>query len=383
MLKLHGFKLFLLVATLLVGAQARSQDVRVDTLQALRSTTPIPGSQSTPGDFNGDGISDLLLYNPLTSQMSYWLLGANSDGAIVSVGSRTFDLAKGYFAGAVGDFNGTGHADIVFTSAKRDLVLWSNDGLGGFRASPIDSYPAGWQLVGAGDIDGDGHDDLLWLNPSSCQFGYWLMKGDKRVGSKIVPVTCSYYPVSIGYYTPSNRISIVWSSALKDLYVWDSTPTGFVSSSLGSIYTSYHLLAVGGGFEGQMLTVMAGAEDNLRVGSGSGSAQQQMINRSFDVAGLQTAYANVGGFSGGFYFPWSSANFFIAGHGAAQTGAVYQFGNSLLMVCSAAGRADVNYAPAAMARTLVQPDACSKLNLPRGWFVVGAMANGVIPEVAP
>ena len=377
--------LMILLATVvtLSHAQATSDDVRADTLQALQSTTPIPDSQVTPGDFNGDGVSDLLWYNPLTSQLAYWLLGTDQTGATVRTGSRTFKLATGHYVGAVGNFHGNGLADIVFTSANHDLYLWTNDGQGGFRSSLIGTYPAGWQLAGAGDIDGDGHDDLLWFNASACQFGYWLMNGGTRVGLRTVSVTCGYYPVSIGYYTPSKRISIIWTSAQNDLYVWDSLPTGFASYSLGSFAGSYRAIAIGGGFAGQVLTVIAGAEDTPPVGSGNGAAQQQMLNRTFDASGVQAAVVNVGGFSGGFSFPWSSANFFIARSGATQTGVIYQFGNGLLEACSADGRSDVNYAPPDISYAFVRPANCTQLSFPRGWFVVGAMANGVIPQVMP
>jgi hypothetical protein len=379
----HWYITMLALVLTLSHALAKAQDVRVDTLQALQSTTPIPGSQVTPGDFNGDGVSDLLWYNPLTSQVAYWLLGNGQTDAIIRTGARTFSITRGYYVGAVGNFHGNGLADIVFTSAKHDLYLWTNDGQGGFRSNLIGTYPAGWQLVGAGDVDGDGHDDLLWFDASGCQFGYWLMNGSTRVGLKTVPATCGYYPVSIGYYTPSNRISIVWTSAQNDMIVWDSLPTGFASSSLGSFYSGYHAIVIGGGFAGQMLTVIAGAEDSLPVGMGVGGAQQQMLNRTFDANGLQIAVVDAGGFSGGFYFPWRSANFFITGHGATQTGVIYQYGNELLEVCSAAGRADVNYAPAANSHAFAQPINCTQLSFPRGWFVVGAMANGVIPKVTP
>lgn len=374
-----------ILATMLALSQApvRAQDVGVDTLQVLQSTTPIPGRQGTPGDFNGDGVSDLLWYNPLTSQMAYWLLGNGANGAIVRSGARTFSITKGYYVGAVGDFDGSGLADVVFTSAKRDLYLWTNDGHGGFRSSFIGTYPDGWQLTGAGDVDGDGHDDLLWFNAASCQFGYWLMSGGARIGSKTASAPCGYYPISIGYYTPANRISIIWTSTQNDLTVWDSLPTGFVPYTLGSFASSYHAIAIGGGFAGQMLTVIAGAEDSPAAGNGTGGARQQMLSRTFDASGMQTGIVNSGGFLGGFNFPWRSAGFFMAAHGATQTGAIYQFGNGALDACSAEGMADVNYAPADDSHALVQPDNCTRISFPRGWFVVGALANGVIPKVAP
>ena len=77
----------------------------------------------------------------------------------------------------------------------------------------MSSYPAGWQLVGAGDVDGDGQDDLLWLNSGSCEFAYWLIRNGVRVGYRIIPFSCGYTPIAIGYFTPTPRISIAWTSS--------------------------------------------------------------------------------------------------------------------------------------------------------------------------
>ena len=210
--------------------------ISFDTLPALQPTTPIPDSTRVPGDFNGDGVSDLLWFNPGQSQVGLWMMSESeptqTSHSVRRTGARVYNITPGYLVGASGDLTGDGYADLVFTSAARDLWLWTNSRGGGWTSTRIGTYPEAWQLVGAADVDGDGKDDLLWLNPSQCQFAYWSMNGSIRKGFRIVPIACGYYPVGVGYYTPSRRASVLWSSAANDLYVWDSQPGGFRSYNL-------------------------------------------------------------------------------------------------------------------------------------------------------
>src|SRR5581483_10844225 len=173
----------------LAGSSSYSPVVSFATLPVLQATTPIPGSLHVPGDFNGDGISDILWFNSPQSQVGYWTMSA-AGSSVTQTGAHAFSVIPGYFVGAIGDFNNDGSADLVFTSANRDLVLWTNDRSGGFTPQAMGTYPSNWQLIGAGDVDGDGYDDLLWLDPSDCQFAYWTMHGAVRTGYKIIPVTC-------------------------------------------------------------------------------------------------------------------------------------------------------------------------------------------------
>ena len=48
---------------------------------------------------------------------------------------------------------------------------------GGFASNASNFWttiPTSWQIVGSGDFNGDGRDDLLWRNPSTGQTTDWL-----------------------------------------------------------------------------------------------------------------------------------------------------------------------------------------------------------------
>jgi len=351
--------------------------VSFGTLPALQVATPIPGSPHVPGDFNGDGTSDLLWFNPLLSQVGYWAMTATvpstAGGGVTRTGVKTYNVTPGYFVGAVGDFNDDGYADLVFTSAKRDLWLWTNNEQGGWTSSEIGSYPDQWQLIGAGDVDGDGYDDLLWLDPSECKFAYWTMRGAARTGYKIIDIACGYYPMGVGYYAPSNRISILWTSAAKDLYIWDSTPSGFASYNLTPYISLTNVWTIGGGFMGQGI----GVESHLKDSSGFFyTGEADTYTRIFDARGNQTDVQAVPGWSGGLQL-WQgnvgSAGYVIQGNGVNKTG--------LYMLDQANGTINTNGLPSpsiTYSGTAPLPPGANSWTYPIGWYVVGAPVNGTM-----
>ncbi len=50
-------------------------------------------------------------------------------------------------------------------------------------------------------------------------------------------VTCGYYPISIGYYTPSNRLSVIWTNPAQDLQIWDSSGESAFTPLMRSLST--------------------------------------------------------------------------------------------------------------------------------------------------
>ncbi len=181
-----------------------------------------------PDDFDGSGAADLLQFDGSTHQLQVSLM----NGANVT-GSYTTAITAGYYPVAVGDFDGDGAVDILWTSANNDLYMWFGKvGASGFRAAYAGSYPAGWKVFGAGDINGDGQADILWINQSTNQIAYWLMNGSTRIGSLIAPYTSGYYPVSTGDFDGDGLVDIAWTSAKNDLYIWFGNArghTGFIS----------------------------------------------------------------------------------------------------------------------------------------------------------
>ncbi len=156
-------------------------------------------SVSGAGDINGDGLDDILVGAPYASNTTGKItvvFGSNKIGVwgsgtlnltTLADGKRGFVLLGqigdylGFAVGSVGDFNGDGLGDIVvatpYYAGKTTVVFGSNktsawgsgvlslstlaDGQRGFMLQGQPNDLSGYSVGSAGDINGDGLDDIL------------------------------------------------------------------------------------------------------------------------------------------------------------------------------------------------------------------------------
>jgi hypothetical protein len=112
------------------------------------------------GDFNGDGIPDLVTLNNSDSTMTV-LLG-NGDGTFTAM--PAFSLGSNPESIAVGDFNGDGILDLaISTLGSQDLTILLGNGDGTFtlKSSPLAGN--GPTFIAVGDFNGDGIPDLATI----------------------------------------------------------------------------------------------------------------------------------------------------------------------------------------------------------------------------
>jgi hypothetical protein len=141
----------------------------------------IPGVTSTdvfatPGDMNGDGYPDIL---DRTLAGNLMLIGGAS--IPTDEGYRTAQSAGGIWTQitqlvAPGDFDGDGKPDVLTEGA--DGALWVRSGTG--RANPLfgTATKIGWgwnvysHVIAAGDLNDDGKGDLLGIRPDGTLWFY-------------------------------------------------------------------------------------------------------------------------------------------------------------------------------------------------------------------
>jgi hypothetical protein len=79
------------------------------------------------------------------------------------------------------DVNGDGRLDLIWQhQTDGRLAAWTMVGttqIGGLALTPAQLLDTSWKVVGTGDLDGDGHADLVWQNSVDGSVGAWLMDG--------------------------------------------------------------------------------------------------------------------------------------------------------------------------------------------------------------
>src|SRR5215467_10875347 len=181
------------------------------------------------GDFNGDGHADVLWFDASTGVLGAWLL--DGQGTVMAPQFLSLTCGSGCFPTwqvvGVGDFNGDGHADVLWFNASSGVLgAWLLDGQGHIMAPQFLSLTCGagcsppWQVLGVGDFNGDGHVDVLWFNASSGALGAWLLDGQGNVTAMpFLSWTCgpgcssSWQVVGVGDFNGDRYADVLWFNA--------------------------------------------------------------------------------------------------------------------------------------------------------------------------
>ena len=182
------------------------------------------------GDFNGDGRDDILWRNN-DGTLSNWL-GTASGGFTPNDANAARFVPTDWQVAGTGDFNGDGRDDILWRNDNGQLSNWLGQDNGGFilnDARALTNVDTAWHVVGTGDFNGDGQDDILWRNDDG-QLSNWVGRADggfyANNANAAVVVPTEWTVVAVGDYNGDGRDDILWRHTDGTLSNWLGTASG-------------------------------------------------------------------------------------------------------------------------------------------------------------
>jgi hypothetical protein len=176
---------------------------------------------SVPGaihnDENGDGRADILWQHSSTGQVVSWRMNgawARSSFATLASSAASTERVVGQ-----ADFNGDGINDLLWSvksGGQTRAIVWYRNSAG-VRTSyaVLGSVPEVYDLVGAGDMNRDGHVDLLWQHSGTGQLVAWHYNGaGVRLSHAVLVASMSGFRVhAVGDMNGDGNADLIWQGA--------------------------------------------------------------------------------------------------------------------------------------------------------------------------
>jgi hypothetical protein len=198
------------------------------TAMAMTSVT-VTGGTSVKSDFNGDGMSDLVLQNAaINGNVMVDLMNGPS---VTSTFTVTNPHGPTWAVVADGDFNGDGKADFVVQNTNGAPEIWLMNGTTIASTVALPVPPSSWHIISTGDFNGDGQTDILWQNANTAQPSIWEMNGTSLVSAIGLPTPPpTWRVIGAGDFNGDGKSDILWQNADGTPGIWFMNGGSIVSS---------------------------------------------------------------------------------------------------------------------------------------------------------
>ncbi len=241
---------------LIFYSQSTGRVSRVDFAGDVPGATSVVGDAlsgnwdvQTTGDFNRDGVTDMVLKDTSNGRFYIWTL--NQSG--VQTGGRDLGIiGNSWSIVSSGDYNGDGVADLLWRDASNGhAYIWMLDTNTGLKSSvSLGVLGANWTVGQSGDFDGDGNSDVLLRNGTTGQvYIYYMNNGIQSRGGSVNVFGTSWGVAGVGDFNNDGRSDIIMkNSSTGQFYLLQmngTNPGDYSGSSLGNIGTQWNIAQTG------------------------------------------------------------------------------------------------------------------------------------------
>lgn len=194
---------------------------------------PIPKGFAAPGStligrggFSASGRGFLMWRNPGHVGVGHWSFYGPSYNAVVSdIVDRSdtpLPVPASWRLVGSGDFNADGMDEVVWEDpASGRCEIWFVNFSMRMRVASK-SLPAPWRVAAVDDFDGDGRADFLWRNSRTRELRLWLMEGTKVVSDSIIATgDAGMRVIDSGDFNGDGAADLLWrDGASSEFKVW-------------------------------------------------------------------------------------------------------------------------------------------------------------------
>jgi hypothetical protein len=196
-----------------------------------------------------DDRSDLVFHQKTSKAVHVWLM----DGlTIKGGGDMSMDAASTKWkAEGLGDFNGDGHAEILWRTETGHLVLWFPFGQLVVQAQQVDgagALPKTWTVVAIGDVNGDRMADIVLRNPLTNTLHAWLFRAHHRIDTATLGTMTGLTFTASGDFDGDGTMDLAFRTSNGAVHLWlltDAVPTGGLVTNASPISSAWKVEAVG------------------------------------------------------------------------------------------------------------------------------------------
>ncbi|MBA2304792.1 MAG: chitobiase/beta-hexosaminidase C-terminal domain-containing protein, partial [Acidobacteria bacterium] len=172
------------------------------------------------GDFDADGQPDIVRHHQTDGRVAVWFMSGYVQRSGVPLGPGVVSDLN-WKLRTVGDLNNDGHPDLLWQHQIEGwLSAWLMNGttvIDGTLLVPAQVADPDWRIVGTGDLNAEGKTDLVWQHLALGYLATWHMDGITQIrGLELTPdrvVDTAWRIRAVGDLNQDSHADLVWQHA--------------------------------------------------------------------------------------------------------------------------------------------------------------------------